>query len=174
MGDSYTSYVYDLARELGCGLRLVSDIPGMMYVEFGYVEGPTPNFSTRHTPQQAFAVCLHELGHFALGHTQGRPPFTDQTFYFDNGVLLSEAEAWDYTLNHMQIFGAEIESYTRQYMWGRCLNSYLQGAIFADGRPTRLTNGDRGYVEFVYDEPGEFFYSVRDRLLGEPVESIAA
>ena len=39
MGESYTRYLYELAQELRCGLRLEPDLAGMMYVEFGYVEG---------------------------------------------------------------------------------------------------------------------------------------
>ena len=166
---NYVEYLYDLARELDCGLRLAPNLDGMMYVEFGYVEGPHPDTShDRYTPQQAFAVGLHELGHFHHGHTQGRPPFLEETEYFNRGVLRSEAEAWDYALHHLQIceeMGFPLQDNTRAFMWGRCLNSYFSSAQRLAGRPTRLGNGDRGYVVFVFDEPGALFNEVRDRLV---------
>ena len=82
-----------LARQLGCTVYQAPKLDGMMYVEFGYVEGPAI------TNQRDYLTVLHELGHFALGHTQGRPPHGDQRYYFDHGVLRCEAEAWDWALN---------------------------------------------------------------------------
>lgn len=172
--NGYRPYLVDLARELGCNLYLGPDIAGMMYVEFGYVEGPCPDVSQTYTPQQAFAVGLHELGHFYHGHTQGRPPMAHLTEYFDRGVLRSEAEAWQYALSHFEQREEEIESRTREMMWGRCLNSYYQGALLRKGRSDcRLWNGDRHHVAFAYDEPDEFFFSIRDALVsGIPVSQI--
>lgn len=165
----YTEYLYELALDLRCGLRLAPNLDGMMFVEFGYVEGPHPDTSDRYTPQQAFAVGLHELGHFHHGHTQGRPPFTDDTEYFDRGVLRSEAEAWDYALGHFEEREEELEGATSAFMWERCLGSYFRGSERAADRPDRLTNGDRGYVEFIWDQPGPLFYDTRARMLSAAV-----
>lgn len=165
MGESYTRYLYELAQELGCGLRLEPDLAGMMYVEFGYVEGPHPETSTQHTPQQCFAVGLHELGHYALGHTQGRPPMEHLRRYFDIGVLQSEAEAWNFAFHHFSIFGEVIAEDTIAYMGKRCLGSYYAGAQAAGGKPgQRLWNGNRHHVAFTYDEPSEFFWEIYNRL----------
>ena len=164
MERSYVGYLYGLAQELGCGLRLVPNLDGMMYVEFGYVEGPHPETTTRHTPQISFAVCLHELGHFYHGHTQGRPPMGHLTHYFDNGVLRSEAEAWDFAFEHFDIYGEAIEDETKNDMWGRCLGSYYGGARVAGKTPSRLYNGDRGYVSFIYDDPDDLFQAVQARM----------
>lgn len=163
----YVRYLYDLARELGCGLRLGPNFAGMMFVEFGYVEGPHPYQSSEFTPQQAFAVGLHELGHFAHGHTQGRPPLGHLKFYFENGVLRSEAEAWAFALGHFQEREEEIDPKTRTFMHDRCIGSYYTSAQFAGKRPTRLHNGDRHYIEFTYDVPDAFFHSVRAQLRGK-------
>lgn len=168
--DDYVVYLNDLADELGCELRLAPDLAGMMYVEFGYVEGPDPDTSIHHTPQQAFAVGLHELGHFFHGHTQGRPPMGHLTHYFDNGVLRSEAEAWEYALDKFAEREEEIAQTTRDYMWGRCMRSYYSSAVFAGGRGgQRLWNGNRHHVPFTYDEPDEFFWSIKDRITQVPV-----
>src|SRR5215204_3397716 len=73
-------------------------IYGMMYVEFGYFESPAiigaenPNFN--------YYIGLHELGHMVLGHTQGRAPKSDEKFYFENGVLRSEAQAWEWAMDN--------------------------------------------------------------------------
>lgn len=164
MHDDYVEYLYDLATELGCGLRLEPNLAGMMYVEFGYVEGPTPYASDRYTDQQAFAVGLHELGHFHYGHTQGRPPYPNKKFYFDNGVLKSEAEAWDYALAHFASREEELEPDTKRFMWWTCLGSYFGSSITAAGLPDRLANGNRHHIEFFWDEPGELFQDVRRRM----------
>lgn len=164
---NYREVLYDLASDLGCGLRLGPDIAGMMYVEFGYVEGPDPVTSSGVTPQQAYVVGLHELGHFDYGHTQGRPGRESETWYFDNGVLHSEAEAWDFALDYA---AEDLLPETLAYMRDRCLGSYLAGARAAGGRPgNRLWNGDRHHVAFTYDEPDEFFWSVWEALSTEQV-----
>lgn len=175
MGESYTRYLYELARELRCGLRLEPDLAGMMYVEFGYVEGPHPETSTQHTPQQCFAVGLHELGHFALGHTQGRPPMGHLRHYFDNGVLQSEAEAWDFAFGHFSNFGEEIAADTLAYMGKRCLGSYYTGARLAGREPgQRLWNGNRHHIPFTYDKPSDFFWEVYRRTMDDGITSSAA
>lgn len=163
---NYTDYLYEVARELGCELRLAPDIPGMMYVEFGYVEGPHPDTSIVYSPQQAFAVGLHELGHFYHGHTQGRPPMSHLRHYFDNGVLQSEAEAWDFALRHLELCEEELDESTRMFMRLGCIDSYLRGALESKGRDDcRLWNGNRHHVAFKYDEPTPFFEDVRARLI---------
>jgi hypothetical protein len=167
---NYTRYLYDLARELGCGLRMAPNLEGMMFVEFGYVESPDPENSSQYTPQQAFAVGLHELGHFYHGHTQGRPPMGDLTYYFDNGVLQSEAEAWQFALEHFDKRSEQIEDATRVFMAERCIGSYHSAAQNMGARPTRLFNGDRHHVSFTYDVPTPFFYEIRTQLRGQSVD----
>lgn len=150
-------HVEALAESLGCNLIMEPHLTGMMYVEFGYVEGPEI------WSQRDYLAVLHELGHFALGHTQGRPPKGGETFYFDNGVLRSEAEAWEWALDRM--IGV-LEDKSRSFMWDGCLGSYYLGYLTAGGRPQRLGNGDRGHVEFVYDKPGRYFGRVVGRIQG--------
>ena len=148
-----------LSKELGCEVKQSeqSGIPhGMMYVEFGYIEGPIIH------SQSDYLVLLHELGHFAYGHTQGRPPHQDKVFYFDNGVLKSEAQAWEWALDRNL---DSLEELTRNFMW-YCLGTYLSSAKLVNGKSTRLTNGDRGYVEFVFDQPDNYFWSIVSRMRG--------
>ena len=165
MRDDYIEYLYNLARELGCGLRLEPNLAGMMYVEFGYVEGPTPYAEgSNYSAQQCFAVGLHELGHFYHGHTQGRPPLGHLAYYFDNGVLKSEAEAWDYALIHFENREEELEPDTKRFMWHTCLGSYFRGSQQAAGKPDRLWNGNRHHVEFIWDTPGTLFDTTRERM----------
>lgn len=160
----YREYLYDLAEQLGCELRLAPNMAGMMYVEFGYVEGPDP-YTSWLRPQQSFAVGLHELGHFALGHTQGRPPKEHERFYFDNGVLRSEAQAWHYALDHFDYREEVVEKETKTYMWERCLNSYYRGALLAGDSLSQLWNGNRHHVKFIYDKPDHIFHQARQRIL---------
>jgi hypothetical protein len=140
----------------------------MMYVEFGYVEGPPieDDHFTRYgvmDGQQSYFIALHELGHFALGHTQGRPPKEKETFYFDNGVVKSEAQAWEWALDNSL---ESPDERTRRFMVRRCLDSYRTGARFSGGGLSRLTNGNRDWVAFRYDDPDtEYVLGVRERLL---------
>jgi len=156
------NHLDELAHSLGCRLDQINpNTPGMMYVEFGYVEGPVlsgPNI------QSKYMVNLHELGHFARGHTQGRPPMQNEKWYFDNGVLKSEAEAWEWALD-MSII-EEYESETKRYMWETCMGSYYRGAKMAGfGVPgQRLGNGNRHWISFAWDEPDDFFWSVKERM----------
>lgn len=165
---NYKEYLYEVAQAMGCELRLGPNMAGMMYVEFGYVEGPDPDTSTSYTPQQSFAVGLHELGHFHHGHTQGRPPMGHLRHYFDNGVLRSEAEAWEFALEHFALLEEEIEPKTREFMNGRCIGSYYAGALASRERSDcRLWNGNRHHVQFKYDKADDFFFGIRSRLVGE-------
>jgi hypothetical protein len=162
-----------LAAEMDCDLRQIGPgTPGMMYVEFGYVEGPTlvegahgstPNLESK------YMVNLHELGHFAEGHTQGRPPKNDETWYFDNGVLRSEAEAWDWALNASIL--PEYDKETRDFMWNTCMGSYYSHAksVGFNTPGQRLFNGDRGYVRFAYGEPDDYFWGIKDALVSGKV-----
>ncbi len=155
--DDYQSHIDRLGRSLGCQVRQYPNAPGMMYVELGYIVGPVIR------NQCDYLSVLHELGHFALGHTQGRPPHHDETYYFDNGVLRSEAEAWEWALNECE---DTIEYKSRRFMWDYCLGGYYQSSLELAGRPTRLTNGDRGYVVFTYDEIDAFFVAVVQQIQG--------
>ena len=122
------------------------------------IEGPTIEC------QQDYFVMLHELGHVALGHGQGRPPHGESRGYFDNGVLRSEAQAWEWALDEAL---EEPLLETRVFAHVACLGSYHRLAVFTGGREGKwLTNGDRAYVSFVFDEPDEYFWSVMDRLKG--------
>jgi hypothetical protein len=152
---SLSNHVINLAKGLGCKIIQTPGQHGMMYVEFGYVEGPIIK------KQADYLVNLHELGHFALKHTQGRPPKDSQRFYFDNGVLHSEAQAWEWAIDRSlePLFPA-----TRKFIWEKCLGSYLRCAKIAAGKPSRLINGNRHWVEFVYDEPDAYFYSIVKRI----------
>ena len=184
-----------LAEDLGCRLdQPAPNTPGMMYVEFGYVEGPTLDGEsyTYRNPQMRYLVNLHELGHFYYGHTQGRPieKYLDKIapgyepestisgsnyltwskqFYFDNGVLQSEAQAWDFALDSSVIPFEELLPDTKQFMWERCMGSYYRHAeMVGFNTPGQtLGNGDRDYVSFSYGEPTEFFWKVKKRMLGE-------
>jgi hypothetical protein len=151
-------HVEQLADDLGCGLIQQSGLSGMMYVEHGYVEGPWVYC------QRDYLAVLHELGHFEMGHTQGRPPHGDRRRYFDNGVLRSEAEAWEWALDRMR---GDLEEGSRRFMWDVCLGSYYLGYLTAGGRPSRLGNGDRDHVVFTYDKPGRYFRRIVRRIQGD-------
>jgi hypothetical protein len=158
----YQAHVAKLAEELGCRLEVADSFrtAGMMYVESGYVEVP-PTIS-----QIDYLINLHELGHVFHGHTQGRPPHSDKKFYFENGVLKSEAQAWEFALDKCI---DEIQEKSRLFMWDACLGSYYQDAVDQGGRPQRLYNGNRHHVEFIYDEPDEYFTSIVKRIFGGSV-----
>jgi hypothetical protein len=136
------------------------NMPGMMYVEFGYVEGPIIR------NQIHYLTMLHELGHVYHGHTQGRPPHQGKCWYFQNGVLHSEAEAWMWALDEIK-GKEEIEELSRTFMWDYCLGSYYQAYLNVGGKPgQRLGNGNRHHVEFSYDEPDFFFREAVIRIQG--------
>lgn len=154
----YQCHIDMLAKELGCKVVQGPDMPGMMYVESGYVEGPII------TNQIDYLINLHELGHFAWGHTQGRPPHGDKKFYFENGVLKSEAQAWEWALNRCM---DKIQDASRKFMWDTCLGSYyFHGYVLAKGAKTYLGNGNRHHVRFTYDRPDEYFTHIVKRIQG--------
>lgn len=160
MIDRYKNQVRNLAQSLNCELRVDPIYRGaaMMYVESGYVEVPPIE------NQIDYLINLHELGHVAHGHTQGRPPHQDKRFYFDNGVLKSEAQAWEWALDKCI---DEPQPESRVFMWDTCLGSYYHlGYVESGGKPSRLLNGNRHWVEFVYDKPDEYFTSVVKRIRG--------
>lgn len=156
----FQDHVNDLAFDLECDVNQAFQMPGMMFVEYEppMIEGPIIQ------DEKDYFVMLHELGHVALGHTQGRPPHRDKTFYFDNGVLRSEAEAWEFALDAALPSNPSPE--TRTYMWDTCLRSYYSGLkAWGWGRPGyRLGNGNRHHVAFAPDEPDEFFWQVKARI----------
>lgn len=157
----YQAHINELGIKLGCEIVQKKDMAGMMYVEYQppKIEGPIIKL------QKDYLVMLHELGHVHHGHTQGRPPHNKETYYFDHGVLRSEAEAWEYALDNCM---DELLPDSRKFMWNRCLNSYYSHAKALRGRPTRLGNGNRHYVEFVFDTPDDFFFDIKDRILNDP------
>lgn len=160
-------HIDSLAEELNCIVIQKPGLSGMMYVEEEppRIEGPTLKDGWRgYGPQAAYMVMLHELGHVAHGHTQGRPPYQDKQFYFDNGVLKSEAQAWEWALDN-KVSSITLDSSTRELMWKVCLGSYYSHAVDSKGIPTRLWNGNRHHVKFVFDEPNDFFYSIKERIL---------
>lgn len=158
MIEVYQTHIELLSKELKCEIRQSENLPGMMYVEFSYVEGPIIK------NQIHYLTMLHELGHFACGHTQGRPPKSNERFYFDNGVLKSEAQAWEWALDRCK---DEIENKSRRFMWDTCLGSYYMHYRMLNGTKSTLTNGDRHHIPFVYDRPDEYFSSIVKRIQGD-------
>jgi hypothetical protein len=170
------------------GVRLDQDhnMAGMMYVEFGYLEGPVITEDANHhypNAESRYLVCLHEIGHFAYGHTQGRPlndyyrgeafvgfdleDWEDREWYFNNGVLRSEAQAWNWALDHCRIPSEDIAPETRSFMWDTCLGSYFRHAqsVGFETPGQLLYNGDRGYVSFAYGKPDSYFYQTKRRIV---------
>lgn len=136
------------------------NLAGMMYVEFGYFESPAIHGAKQ--PVFNYYIGLHELGHMVLGHTQGRPPKSDEVFYFTNGVLRSEAQAWEWAMDNALI---PPDKHTRTQMWYRCMGSYYAGGSNY-GRP-RLMNGDRDYCPegVVWDKADDYFFGIKERML---------
>ena len=157
MIEEYKSHIASISKELGCRVDMRPDIPGMMYVESGYIETPTIK------NQIHYLTALHECGHYAWGHTQGRPPHQDKRFYFDNGVLRSEAQAWEFALDRCL---DELQDNSRRFMWDTCLGSYYFDSILHGNSPHRLWNGNRHHVEFIYDKPDAYFTSIVKRIQG--------
>lgn len=159
--DNLTNHLHVVAKELNCQLNLSFNLPGMMYVEHGRVEGPSLH-SPQFTPDSAYMTNLHELGHFALNHTQGRPPNQNQIFYFTNGVLKSEAQAWEWALNQSII--KKFSDVAKHHMATKCLGSYILAAKSAKGKTQRLYNGNRHHVEFTYDHITPFVLKIQQQL----------
>lgn len=171
-----------LAEQLGCELRMSGDTPGMMWVEWGRVEGPAldgegeniPGYSGRYPDiSSRYYVNLHELGHYAHGHTQGRETTSrwyegkivehpnGPRWYFDNGVLKSEAQAWEWALDNA-CYPPTKEC--ALFMWNTCMGSYYAGST--PGQRVFLGNGDRAYVtDAKWDTPDAYFWSIRKRML---------
>lgn len=159
------AHLEQLCKDLGVKLVQKYDLPGMMFVEEDppRIESPllvpcdiVPNVRV------GYMAGVHEVGHVEHGHTQGRPPYDDQTFYFDNGVLRSEAEAWEFALdNHIAELTARDSSYMADHLFG----SYIMSAKRMNGKPLRLPNGNRHYVEFTFDDPNDpYVQSILHRL----------
>jgi hypothetical protein len=156
----YQSHVNRIALKIGCRLVQLDNVIPMHYVEHGYVQGPPIR------NQIDYVTMLHELGHFFLGHTQGRPPHHDKKYYFVNGVLRSEAQAWEFALVHAATIEPLLPQ-TRRAM-DEAIKSYYIAWMNAKGNMTRITDkGDRHYVEFVYDEPDRYFCDVVKKIRGE-------
>jgi hypothetical protein len=189
MSSKYRDHIESLAKNLNCEVRYSKYCYAMMYCEFNYVIVPELN------TQIDYLAALHELGHQNGGidpkdgmrksHTQGRPPHGDKTFYFDNGILRSEHQAWTYALDNclefidnkpidiiIDYYGDGIyttkKTYTpRQFMWDHCLGSYYTHYLQLGGTKTRLGNGDRGYILTSYDHPDDEFVFVMNRIRGD-------
>ena len=165
MIERYQQQVAQLADELKCRLDVDDKfrVAGMMFVESSYVEVPPI------TNQIDYLINLHELGHMAFDHTQIRYPHTQhKRFYFDNGVLHSEAQAWEYALDKCI---DPLQEASRRFAWDVCLGSYYEhGYIAAKGKPDRLHNGNRHHVEFVWDEPDDYFTSIVRKIQGSTTD----
>lgn len=151
--------VLEFAENFGCEIQWIGpEDGGMMYVEYEPPMVEIPDI----VGQKQYLIGLHELGHVIHGHTQGRPPFGDKRFYFDNGVLKSEAQAWNWA---MDVCLETIEPGVASFMYYQCLNTYYTASVYAAGMPTRLTNGNRDHVEFIYDQPDQYFWDTENRIL---------
>lgn len=161
MIEAYNNHIKTLAAELGCDLKIDPTFrtSAMMYVEMEppYVEVPPIE------NQIDYLINLHELMHVKHKDNQGRPPFSHKKEYFEKGVLRQEAFAWDEAID---LSVAPIENASRYFMWDTCLGSYYLGYVNARGNKSRIYNGNRHHVEFVYDEPGEYFNSVVKKIQG--------
>ncbi len=159
----YRQQIDYLAAKLSCDVKQEAKFKnyGMMYPEWEpkpYIEAPIID------DQIDYLINLHELGHIVYKHGCGRPPFQHKTFYFDNGVLFSEAQAWNYALDHCL---DEVQDASRIVAWDFALGSYyLHGYLACQGKPDRLNNGNRHHHEFVYDEPDEYFTETVKRIQG--------
>ena len=152
-------HVQQIADDLGCILIQKEGLPGMMYVERGYIEGPVIQ------NQIDYFLVSHELGLFALGHPEAHPPNKDKGGFLDRGFLRTGARGWEWALDHTKL--DPVGNAARLFMWDTCLSSYYVGYLAANGHPSRLWNGDRYYVQFVYDAPDAYFDRVVRRIKGK-------
>lgn len=167
----YQDHIEQLAGVLNVKIVQAPGMPGMMYVEESPSRIEIATIDNKvykwypSEPQTKYIAALHELGHCFLNHTQGRPPHQHATYYFQNGVLKSEAQAWDFALKHCTDTLKEV---TRQFMlW--CFSSYRTHALdlIKHGANTnvRLPNGNRHYVSFEYDDPYDpYVVSILEQL----------
>ena len=169
----YQNHIEQLAGIMGVKITQAPGMPGMMYVE----ERPprieiatideTAYWCYPSEPQAKYFAAMHELGHCFYRHTQGRPPHGDEHFYFDNGVLKSEAQAWDWALANCL---DDLKQTTREFAL-RCFSSYRNAALkrIKAGTNTnnRLGNGDRHHIAFEWDDPyDEFVIKILDTFSG--------
>lgn len=156
--DERYEVVYGFIEQFGVEAEwLDSGESGAMYVEYSPPFIKIPACVT----QFDYMVCLHELGHVVHKHTCGRPGHESQRFYYDNGVLRSEAQAWNWA---MDVCDEELEPNTAMQIWELALGTYYNHYVSSAGLPTRLYNAGRHHVEFIYDEPDEYFQHTRDRI----------
>lgn len=144
------AHIEDLRDEHGIRIDWMNKMyGGMMFVEEDPPRIEIPFLETQGlTRGQAYMIALHEIGHCVLGHTQGRPPHEDKRYYFDHGVLRCEAEAWNWALDECRV---ELSRGDAAFVWS-CFDSYVSSARKQNGKPYRLGNGNRHWVEFVYDD----------------------
>jgi len=167
----YQAHIEKVAEFLNCKLDLKPGQRGMMFVEYEppTIQGPVIDEFPGGVFQSAqikYITVLHELGHVFHGHTQGRPPFENKTYYFDNGVLKSEAEAWDYA---MQNCIDEFEPSTLRFM-RQCFSSYIKSAKQRGNRKGPIDDPGRDFVEFIYDKPTPYVVSVYEKMGGDKLD----
>ena len=160
-------HLNEVAEGLGCVIEYKHKADPMMYVEeeparvvIPYLEDYLHYGIYTFTPRLCYFAGLHELGHVYHGHTQGRPPFEHKRYYFDNGVFKSEAEAWEYALDHSII---EFTDGEKRFAL-KCLDSYLSYCDSYRKGPFRLMNGNRHHVAFMPDEITPYIESIRSAL----------
>lgn len=150
------SHIDQLAAEHGIKVDQAPKLPGMMYVEEKPPRIETPSldhwFAGAPSTTICYMVALHEIGHCVLGHTQGRPPHTDDKYYFDHGVLRCEAEAWNFALDQCRVV---LLPWERSFIANKYIGSYIRKARELDGKPSRLGNGNRHHVLFTFDNPDD-------------------
>ena len=108
-----TQDVLDKARRLG--VRVHFDVgPFQAYYmaifrtlhtqairDYGIVNAPDSSFSIHETPEVAYFVALHELGHAATLPPEAGDPFsTYNAQRTEEVVLRQEADAWKWALDH--------------------------------------------------------------------------
>lgn len=149
-------HIDELAALHGIVVQQRYNLPGMMYCEEQppRIEGPSiAPCDVAPSSNICYMANLHEIGHVLHGHTQGRPPYEDQTYYFDHGVLRCEAEAWNFALDECRV---KLSKRDCAYMADRYFGSYIMAARRANGKGgQRLPNGNRHWVEFTYDDPDD-------------------
>ena len=171
MQSQYQEHIDKIAAFMGCVVVQKHDLRGMMYVEEEppRIEGPLiTTYVSKDYPnmQSKYIALLHELGHVHYGHTQGRPPYQNKQFYFDNGVLNSEAQAWDYALeNSIDEILPETFKFMRKCFW-----SYIRHAKESANKKIVMDDPGRNFVEFVFDKPNELVLSTYERIGGNRLD----
>jgi hypothetical protein len=157
--------IEDIAKDLSCIIVQESEMAGMHFVEEEppRIEGPIIeniySFSKARdfSKELNYYIMLHELGHVYHGHTQGRPPFENKVWYFENGVLRSEAEAWKFALDNAIIKPNEEDV---DFMVNYCILSYYNSSLRES--KVNLYNGNRHWHngKYAWDEADEYFWNV--------------